>query len=103
MAAITKVSLEDKVALVTGGTGSIGSEICKVLAAQGLRIIVVDLNESKCEEFAASLPSKSVGISINVADDEAVDVGVDKGLEKLGAKGVDILVNVAGILSNISC
>ena len=100
MATITKVSLEGKVALVTGGTGSIGSEICKVLAARGLRIIVVDLNESKCEEFASSLPSKSVGISINVADDEAVDVGVDKGLEKLGAKGVDILVNVAGILSN---
>ena len=100
MATITKVSLEGKVALVTGGTGSIGSEICKVLAARGLRIIVVDLNESKCEEFAASLPSKSVGVTINVADDEAVDVGVDKGLEKLGAKGVDILVNVAGILSN---
>ena len=100
MASITATSIKDKVALVTGGTGSIGGEICKSLAAQGVQIIIVDLNESKCEEFAATLPSKCVGIAINVADDEAVNVGVDIGLEKLGAKGVDILVNVAGILSN---
>ena len=93
-------SLEGKVALVTGGTGSIGSEICKSLSSQGVSIIVVDLDEAKCEEFAGSLPSKSIGIAINVSDDSAVESGVDRGLEKLGASGVDILVNVAGILSN---
>ena len=52
------------------------------------------------KSIAGSLPSKSIGIAINVSDDSAVEFGVDRGLEKLGASGVDILVNVACILSN---
>ena len=93
-------SLKDKVALVTGGTGAIGSATATALASLGLRLIIVDLDQAKCTEFATSLPTSSVGISINVADEESVIAGVDSALAELGASGVDVLINIAGILSN---
>ena len=93
-------SLKDKVALVTGGTGAIGSATATALASLGLRLIIVDLDQAKCTEFASSLPTSSVGISINVADEESVIAGVDSALAELGASGVDVLINIAGILSN---
>jgi NADP-dependent 3-hydroxy acid dehydrogenase YdfG len=59
-----------------------------------LSIVVVDLNLEKCQELAASLPTKSAGFSINIADDEAVSQGMKEVLEVF--PGVDVLVNVAG-------
>ena len=90
--------LEGRVALVTGGTGAIGSAVCRFLADDGLKIAVVDLDQSKCDEFAASLPTESIGIAIDVSDPDAVTKGCEEIASRLGT--VDVLVNVAGILSN---
>ena len=98
MSALT--SITGKVALITGGCGAIGSATATALAALGLRIIIVDLDAEKCNEFAQSLPTSSVGVSINVADESSVIAGVDAALLELDAPGVDILINIAGILSN---
>ena len=92
--------LQGKVALVTGGTGSIGSAVCLALANEGCDVIVVDLDEVKCQTFAEKLPTKAVGVSIDVSVESAVNAGVDKATAILGCSGVDILINVAGILSN---
>jgi len=91
-------SLKGKVALVTGGTGSIGFCVAEQLAEAGVHVVLVDLNAAKCEEMAAKLPTHSIGISFDVSKEEAVFEGVQRIKERLG--GVDILVNVAGILSN---
>ena len=101
----THFSLAGKVALVTGGTGAIGSAVVKQLATLGCRIIVVDLDEEKCAAAARELPTSSTGVAINVADEASVEAGVDRALAALSdsgadAPGVDILVNIAGILSN---
>lgn len=93
-------SLVGKVALITGGTGAIGSATARALAGLGLRIIVVDLNEEKCLEFANTLPTKSFGVSINVADESSVIDGVAAALTAMNVPGVDVLINIAGILSN---
>ena len=93
-------SVAGRVALVTGGTGAIGGAVVKQLAAQGCRIIVADLNQETCAAAAAALPTASTGIAIDVADESSVSDGVDTALRELGAEGVDILVNIAGILSN---
>lgn len=87
-----------KVAIVTGGCGGIGSAVCRYLADDGMHVIVVDLDQKKCEELAKSLKTESMGLSINITNDEAVQAGVKKVVDKFGT--VNVLVNVAGILSN---
>lgn len=99
-------SLKGKTALVTGATGSIGAACCRALATFGCNIIVVDLNVEKCDEFASQLPVPAVGIAIDVSKEEAVTSGVDAAISKLNGedgvdcKGIDLLINIAGRLSN---
>ncbi|KAG8465598.1 hypothetical protein KFE25_002905 [Diacronema lutheri] len=91
--------LHGKVALVTGGTGAIGSAVCRYLADDGLRVAVVDLNAALCEELARTLSGgPHIGVAMNVAEADAVRTGHAEIVAKLGE--VDVLVNVAGILSN---
>ena len=92
------MTLQGKVALVTGGTGSIGFAIAQQLADAGCHVALVDLNEQRCQEMAARLPTRCIGIAIDVASEPAVTAGVARVTDELG--GVDILVNVAGVLSN---
>lgn len=87
-----------KVALVTGGTGGIGTAVCRYLAHDGHHVVVVDLNQEKCDALAKSLPTESMGLSMNITDAEAVAEGVKKIVSTFGT--VNVLVNVAGILSN---
>ena len=94
-------SLHGKTALVTGGTGAIGWAVASSLAAQGCQVALVDLDQSRCEQFAARLPTRSLGIAFDVSDPQAVQANVAKIRGTLG--GVDVLVNVAGILSNNKC
>ena len=49
--------LAGKIALVTGGTGGIGSVVCRFLADDGMRVVVVDMDEAKCKRLAAELPT----------------------------------------------
>ena len=79
----TNQLLAGKVALVTGGCGAIGSATAKALANLGLRLIIVDLDADACSTFAQSLPTSSVGVSINVAEESSVIAGVDAALAEL--------------------
>ena len=94
-------SLKGRVALVTGGTGSIGWACAKQLSEAGCHVALVDLDLARCEELAAQLPTKSIGVAFDVSSEPDVVAGVASISERLG--GVDILVNVAGILSNNKC
>ncbi|MDH4474769.1 MAG: SDR family oxidoreductase [Fluviicola sp.] len=48
-----------QVAWVTGASSGIGEELCKQLAANGLRVILSARNEAKLQELKASLPNSS--------------------------------------------
>ena len=60
-------SLEGRTAIVTGACGGIGRATCERLAAEGVRIVLVDIEEESAQAFAASL-----GTEVYVA---AVDAG----------------------------
>ncbi|MCB1790123.1 MAG: acetoacetyl-CoA reductase [Gammaproteobacteria bacterium] len=87
--------LNNKVALVTGGTGGIGSAICQRLAAAGARIATTYRNAEKAEAWAAEQPYEPLLIACDVGNYEEC-VRLKETLEaQLG--GCDILVNNAGI------
>jgi len=74
-------SLKGKVALVTGGTGSIGWAVAQQLAEAGCHVALVDLNAKRCEELAAQLPTRSIGIAFDIASESSVTVGVSRNTE----------------------
>src|SRR5574340_1225795 len=88
-------SLKNRTAIVTGALGLIGKEHCKALSDAGANVIVADLDESKCIEFAKSLSTESIGIVIDVTDSESIKRLRDKVLEKF--VHIDVLVNNAAI------
>jgi NAD(P)-dependent dehydrogenase (short-subunit alcohol dehydrogenase family) len=88
-------SLKNKTAIVTGALGLIGKEHCKALSEAGANVIVADLDESKCIEFAKTLSTNSLGVSLDVTNPESIKLVRDQVLEKF--QHVDILVNNAAI------
>uniref|UniRef100_A0A7V2ZJY7 SDR family oxidoreductase n=1 Tax=Ignavibacterium album TaxID=591197 RepID=A0A7V2ZJY7_9BACT len=87
--------LTDKVAIVTGALGLIGKHHCYALSEAGANVVVADLNESNCESFAKTLPTKSIGVGVNIVDKKSVENLRDKTLKEFGQ--IDILVNNAAI------
>ncbi|MGD8851671.1 MAG: acetoacetyl-CoA reductase [Gammaproteobacteria bacterium] len=92
--------MAQKTALVTGGTGTIGSEICRQLSDAGCRVVATCLpaEADMAREWQAE--QKKAGRDIGVvpcdlADFEATREAVVQAAELAGP--VDILVNVAGI------
>lgn len=88
-------SLKNRTAIVTGALGLIGKEHCKALSDAGANVIVADLDESECIEFAKSLSTKSFGSVLDVTDPESIKRLRDKVLEKF--LHIDVLVNNAAI------
>jgi NAD(P)-dependent dehydrogenase (short-subunit alcohol dehydrogenase family) len=88
-------SLKDKVAVVTGALGLIGKHHCYALAEAGANVVVCDLDQKECENFAKELSTDSIGISSNITNKVSVTTLKDKVNSKYGK--VDILVNNAAI------
>ena len=91
--------LEEKRALVTGGSRGIGSAIVKRLAREGAHVVLTYVSNpdqaNKTAQAAQALGVKALAIQADSADAEAVVGAVERTTEELG--GIDILVNNAGI------
>lgn len=87
----------NKTAIVTGGASGIGRSICVKLAAEGARIVLVDVNKSTAETTATSLRESGGEVVVHIADvrDEVcVQRIVNQTIADYGR--IDILVNNAG-------
>lgn len=89
------MSLEGRVAVVTGGGGGIGSAVCRRLAADGANVVVADLDLDSATRVAESVEPEAIGVALDVCDTESVESMVATTLDRLGR--LDILVNNAGI------
>ncbi len=90
--------VQDKVALVTGASRGIGRSISLALAAQGAKIVAVDVDSQATEDFVAELKasgSEAVAVQGNVTLATDVEHMVQVAKETFGR--IDILVNNAGI------
>ena len=89
--------MEGKVAIVTGGAGGLGSEICRRFAARGAAVAVADMNDEAATEVACSIETdggSSIAVQVEVTDEESVAKAVAEVVDELGR--VDYLVHCAG-------
>ncbi len=90
--------VRDRVALITGASRGIGRSIALALAAQGAKIVAVDVDLQVTEEFVAELKAAgtdAIAVQGNVTVTADVEQMVKAGKEAFGR--IDILVNNAGI------
>jgi 2-hydroxycyclohexanecarboxyl-CoA dehydrogenase len=84
-----------EIAVVTGGAGAIGYAICRQLAQEGRRVVVIDLDAKQAQRAATDLPGTGhLGLGVDVSDTDAVRAAVDKVERDLGP--IVSLINVAG-------
>ena len=91
---------QDKVALVTGGSGGIGLATAKRFAAEGARVVIIGrqvekLTKAAAEVTAAGAPDVWAAVC-DVADETAVEATVQEVLKRFGR--LDVVVNNAGLM-----
>ena len=90
--------LQDRVAVVTGGEGGIGSGICLALARDGADVVVSDIDVEAAERCASQVREQGRGSLVVRADvtlaQDCLDL-MEAGLKAFGK--IDILVNNAGL------
>ena len=92
--------LTNKVVIVAGGGGGIGTATCLRLAEEGSTVVVGDLNGDDARNVAESINAqggRAIGVLVNVSDEESVKALVDTALSRFGA--VDCLHANAADLS----
>jgi len=92
------VSLEKRIALVTGGARGIGYAIACKLAADGCAVVISDIMGEVADEAAAKLVAdgaEAYSVSGDVSKVDDVERMFAQALEKYGK--IDILINNAGV------
>lgn len=90
--------MTSRIALITGGTGGIGTAICERLARAGHRVATNFRNEEKARAWQAAMRAKGIEVFLapgDVADPDSAAAMVRTIQENLGP--IEILVNNAGI------
>jgi NAD(P)-dependent dehydrogenase (short-subunit alcohol dehydrogenase family) len=88
--------LAGKVAVVTGGASGIGVEAGRLFAAEGAKVLLVDLGEDQLRQAVKTIGSEAVSYAAaDVTQPEQTQRYVRTAVERYG--GIDILLSNAGI------
>ena len=88
------LQLNDKVAIVTGASRGIGRSIAKILAAEGMRLVVVSRSQKQLEEVRESSRVETLVVATDLRDPDAPAAVVAAAIARFGQ--IDLLVNNAG-------
>jgi 3-oxoacyl-[acyl-carrier protein] reductase len=91
-------SIKGKVALVTGGAGTMGLAVVRALLEAGAAVLMADVAREPLARAASGIGERVTPVVLDVTDPQGVEAEVERLRRTLG--GVDILVNNAGVLSN---
>jgi NAD(P)-dependent dehydrogenase (short-subunit alcohol dehydrogenase family) len=85
--------------IVTGGAGGICSEICRGMAADGLKVVVADYAKEAAEQTAAEIRKsggEATAVYVDVGDQKSVAAMMSQAIAKYGP--IDYIFNGAGIM-----
>jgi len=88
----------EKLALVTGAAGVLGAATVKTLAADGYRVVLVDLDQDRLDTLADEIGPMAIPVVLDISLPKRVEEVCRTIRQKHGP--VSVLVNNAGILSN---
>jgi short-subunit dehydrogenase len=88
--------LAGQTAAITGGARGIGRATAALLAAQGMRVAIGDLDLQAATQAAAELGRGAVALPLDVTDRASFTAFLDGVEEQLGP--IDVLINNAGIM-----
>jgi 3-hydroxybutyrate dehydrogenase len=86
---------EGKVAFVTGAASGIGFRIAEMLAQEGAKVAIADLDGAAARAAAERIGRGAMGLEADVGQEEAVGAAIDGTLAAHGR--LDVLVNNAGL------
>lgn len=90
--------LEDKIALIIGGTSGIGEATSKAFAEEGAKVAVAGRDETDGKRIVDEIKksdAEAIFVQIDTTDTEDLKEGVRQIIESFGA--IDILYNGAGV------
>jgi 3-oxoacyl-[acyl-carrier protein] reductase len=90
-------SVAGRVAIVTGAASGMGRATALLLASEGAKVAVTDLDRAACEAVAAEAGANARAFALDVSDGEAISRTVADVAAHFG--GIDILINNAGVSS----
>ena len=94
---VSRLEVKDKVAIVTGGAGGIGSRIARAFIEAGAKVVIASRNQRNLDKLAAELNSsggEALAVATDACDPAQVDNLVKQTINRFGR--IDILVNNAG-------
>lgn len=92
--------LENKVALIVGGTGGIGAAIAEAFIEAGAKVIISGTKEEKVKNVVEKLGNCARGIQIELNKVGEFDIKVSQAIALFPENKIDILVNCAGVHGN---
>jgi 3-oxoacyl-[acyl-carrier protein] reductase len=90
-------SVAGRVAIVTGAASGMGRATALLLAAEGAKVAITDLDLAACEAVAAEAGPNSMAFALDVGDGDAIKRVVADIAASFG--GIDIVINNAGVSS----
>jgi NAD(P)-dependent dehydrogenase (short-subunit alcohol dehydrogenase family) len=91
-------SFEGKIAFITGGASGIGLAVAEAFVAEGMSVVLADIDAPKLRDVEARLSEDGASVATKVCDTTAepeVDALVEYALERFGA--IHVMFNNAGI------
>jgi sorbitol-6-phosphate 2-dehydrogenase len=96
-------TLEDKIAIVTGGGQGLGQALSWRLAYEGCHVVVADLNEQGAIDTAETIVKNeaatrrcAIGLKVDVTNEQQVGDMIDRTVKEFGR--LDVLVSNAGVV-----